>query len=322
MRLAACLSVILFTAGCGYVGPVLPPSPQIPATITDLSAIERGDKIMITFSTPPRTTDNVGIARFSEIDLRIGPEQQPPESAKAYSVPLPPPSDRDDPQPKGIAYSIDTSDWIGQHVAISVRTSVKKSDHFSSWSRKAVLDVISPLQRPAVHAESSANGIVLTWPSTAGMQYQIQRQSPTDKQPMDLAIVNDGRYVDVSAQYDTEYRYTVTARKTSAESLPSEPLVFSAIDKFAPAVPTGLTALVGPDAIDLAWQRNTEPDLHGYYVFRSTNNGPFERQGDLVALPSYVDHNVEHSKTYSYKVSAIDKKANESAPSSPAEVQY
>ena len=59
--------------GCGYVGPVLPPSPLIPNGITDLSVLERGDRLWITFNVPARTTDQVAIKNFSEIDLRIGP---------------------------------------------------------------------------------------------------------------------------------------------------------------------------------------------------------------------------------------------------------
>jgi len=87
-------------------------------------------------------------------------------------------------------------------------------------------------------------------------------------------------------------------------------------------VPAGLTAQLGPDAIDLAWQRNTESDLQGYYIYRSVDNGPFQRLGDLVTLPTYTDHAVEHGKAYSYKISSIDKKGNESAQSSMTEVQF
>jgi fibronectin type 3 domain-containing protein len=131
--------------------------------------------------------------------------------------------------------------------------------------------------------------------------------------------------VDVSSQFDTQYTYIVTAKEGSAESTPSEPLIFSAaqnIDKYPPAVPSGVTIVVGPDSVNLSWQRNAEPDFQGYYIFRATNGGTYERQGDMTALPTYVDHNVEHGKTYSYKISAVDKKGNESAASHPVEAQF
>ncbi len=320
-RLLSCVPFLLL-AGCGYVGPVQPPSPEIPTVITDLAAVERGDKMIITFSTPPRTLDSVAITRFSHIDLRVGPESQPPDAAKSIEIESPAPSDKEDPQPKPITYYLDVADFIGQRIAVSVRTAMKKNGHFSAWSNRAVLEVIPPLEKPVVQAEGSGSGIVLTWAPTAATQYRVQRQGPNDKQPLEIASVNTSRYVDVSAAYDTDYRYIVTGKKDNAESLPSEPVPANFPDKYPPAIPSGLTALIGPDAIDLAWQRNAESDLQGYYIYRSINNGPFARLGDLVALPTYTDHAVEHGKTYTYKISALDKKGNESAPSSSTEVLF
>lgn len=314
LKLFPC-SVLLLLASCGYVGPVLPPSPQLPNTITDLAAIERGDKIIVTFTAPPRTTDGVAITHFSSIELRIG-------ESKMLPVPLPPPSDKDDPQPKPIAYEFPAADYIGNRIALSVHAAVKKTGHYSAWSNTATLEVIAPLATPVVHAEGSAGGIVLTWEASDDAQYRIERQGPANKQPLDLATSNEPRYVDVSAQYDTEYHYIVTAKKGAAESLPSRELVFSAADKYPPAVPSGITALAGPDAINLAWQRNTEPDLQGYFVYRSTDNGVYAKQGAMISLPSYVDRNIEHGKTYSYKISSIDKTGNESAQSAAVEAQY
>jgi hypothetical protein len=316
VRLAACgvFLAVFFSAGCGYVGPVLPPSAEIPATIADLAAVERGDQIIITFTAPPRTVDGVAIKEFSVIDLRV--------AGKAYDVELPSPSDREDPQAKPVTRAVPVSDWSGQKVAVMVRTAVKKKGHFSAWSNSVLLEVNPPLEIPVVRAESSASGIVLTWNAGDGVQYRVQRQGPADKQLVELATVDAGEYVDSSAQYDTAYRYIVTAKKGTAESLPSEAISKTAIDKFPPAVPSGLTVLAGPDAVDLAWQRDTETDLQGYYVYRSVNNGAFERLGELVTLPTYADQKVERGKTYSYKVSAIDKKGNESAQCSASEVQY
>jgi hypothetical protein len=321
LRLAFCVPFLLF-AGCGYVGPVQPPSPEIPTVITDLALVERGDKIIATFNTPPRTLDSVAITKFSHIDLRVGPEDQPPDADKSIEIEPPPPSDKEDPQPKPIAYSMDVTDYAGQRIAVFVRTAMKKNGHFSGWSNKALLEVIPPLEKPVVHVEGSGSGIVLTWGVTAATQYRVQRQGPSDKQPVEIASVNEDRYVDVSAGYDTEYHYIVTGKKNNAESAPSEPIPANFPDTYAPAVPAGLTAQIGPDSIDLAWQRDTESDLQGYYLFRSVDNGPFQRLGDLVTLPTYTDHAVEHGKSYSYKISAIDKKGNESAESGPAEVQF
>jgi len=319
--------------GCGYVGPVLPPSPQLPTPIVNLTAIERAGKILIDFQMPLRTTDGLAITRFSQIDLRIGPAATPFDfdrwaaAAKQYPVVLPPRGDKDDPQALPISQSIAASDWQGQHVAIAVRTSVKKSDHYSSWSNRIVLDVVPPLSPPVVSAAPTANGVLLKWQTPAENQspklkYRVYRQDPGEAAPAELSTVAEPSFLDSSAQFDTAYKYTVVSTLGLAESLPSEPVAITPVDTFAPSVPVALTALAGPDSIEVSWQRSPESDLAGYYLYRSVNAAPFERQGGLITLPTYSDHNVEHGKTYRYAVSGIDRKNNESEKSSPASVAF
>lgn len=322
-------AVFLVLCGCGYVGPVLPPSPQLPMAVTDLHAIERGNQILITFSTPAHTTDNLSIRRFSEIDLRIGAAAVPFDfdqwaaGAQQYDLPAPPPGDRDNPQAVPMTKSIPVDNWVGKHVVVAVRTAVKKSDHYSSWSNRAILNVIAPLEPPVLKAEPTAEGILVSWAKqVSGARYVIYRQGPGDKQPVELGTSDSLDYLDKSAQYDTHYTYTAIATKGSAESLSSQSCDITAIDKFAPAVPASITALAGPDSIEVSWQRSPESDLKGYYVYRSVNGGPLERQGGLVSVPTFSDRNVEHGKTYRYEVSAVDQKNNESAKSAAAQAPF
>ena len=77
-----------------------------------------------------------------------------------------------------------------------------------------------------------------------------------------------------------------------------------------------------PASIEVSWQRSPEPDLKGYYVYRSVNGGAFERQADLLTVPAFSDRTVEHGKSYRYQVSALDQKNNESARSPVAEVTF
>jgi len=326
---AVAAAAILVLCGCGYVGPVLPPSPQLPAAVTTLQAIERGDQILIAFTTPIHTTDSLTIKRFSEIDLRIGAAPSPFDfdtwaaSARQYSLTPPPPSDPDNPQAAAILKSIPATEWAGKRVVIAVRTAVKKTDHYSSWSNRVVLNVIPPLEPPVVKTEPTAHGILLTWPKQgSGVQYSIYRQGPGEQQPVPLGTSDHPDYLDKSAQYDTRYQYTVIAREGSAESLASQPASISMADTFPPSVPASITALAGPDSIEVSWQRSPEPDLKGYYVYRSTEGGPFEPQGGLVSLPTFSDRNVQHGKTYRYEVSAIDQKNNESGRSAAAQVAF
>jgi hypothetical protein len=315
--------------GCGYPGPVLPPSPEIPPPVGDLTAVERGDQIVITFHTPPRTTDNVPIKRFRELELRIGPELLPfdfeswAQTAKQYPIEPPGPGDPVDPQPIAMTKSIPLEGLLGKHVVVAVRTSIKH-EHFSSWSNRVVLDVTAPLSPPAhLDLQPSAEGVVLDWqPVDSATVYQILRQAPVDKTPVNIGEAAKAHYVDTTAQFDVPYSYEVIALSGKSESLPSPLTAITPKDTFPPTVPMRITALAGPESIELSWQRSPEADLAGYYVYRSVNGGAFERQGDAVNLPAFSDRKVEHGKTYRYQVSSVDKSSNESARSSVIELAF
>ena len=325
----AILSSALLLLNCGYVGPVVPPSPELPNPVTDLTVVERGDQIVITFSTPPRTTDNLPIRQFSTIDLRVGPSVAPFDfdrwaaSAKQYEVAPPEPNDPDNPRPNAMSESIPVSEWVGQRVAVAVRTAVKRRDHYSPWSNRAVLQVIPQLTPPAIKLESTAQGVRITWaPEGEHIQYRVLRQAPGDTAPLEIGTSDKPEYLDTTSQYDTHYEYSVIAAEGQAESLPSESVPITPVDVFPPSVPAGVTALATPDGIELSWQRSPESDLKGYYVYRSVGGGPFVRQNGLINLPTYSDHSVTHGNTYRYEISAVDQKNNESEKSAAAEIVF
>ena len=91
-------------------------------------------------------------------------------------------------------------------------------------------------------------------------------------------------------------------------------------DIFPPAVPAGLTASAGVGSVELAWERNTEPDFKEYRVFRAEGDGAFNQIAAGLDAPSYSDHAVESGKRYRYRISAVDQNGNVSEPSSPVEV--
>lgn len=321
-----CLA-FLVCGSCGYVGPVVPPSPELPNPVTDLQVIERGDQLVIKFSTPVRTTDSLTIKHFSEVDLRVGPEVTPFDfdqwaaSAKQYQLPLPS-IDPDSPRPVPVTKSIPAAEWAGKHVAVLVRTAVKKTDHYSQWSNRQILDVVAPLEQPVLTVAAVKQGYMLTWKSAPDVHYRILRQGPGQTAPVEIGTADASPYLDDTSQWDTRYTYTAVALQKTAESLPSEPVSITHANTFPPAAPQSLAALGGPESIELSWSRNVEPDLKGYYVYRSVDGGPFERLGDLTNVPTYSDHKVEHGKTYRYAVTAVSQNGYESDKSPVREVVF
>jgi fibronectin type 3 domain-containing protein len=103
----------------------------------------------------------------------------------------------------------------------------------------------------------------------------------------------------------------------------SPPVTVIAHDVFPPAVPTGLQAVFsGPGQkpfIDLIWAPDTEPDLAGYNLYRHEPDAQTVKlNSDLVKTPTFRDTEVLWGHQYSYSVSAVDVRGNESPRSEEA----
>ena len=89
-------------------------------------------------------------------------------------------------------------------------------------------------------------------------------------------------------------------------------------DVTPPASPQGLTATPGSGSIALAWTANTEADLRGYNVYRSTSS-PVAQGAPLNVAPltttGFIDNSVSAGTTYYYVVTAVDLSGNSSPPS-------
>jgi fibronectin type 3 domain-containing protein len=88
-------------------------------------------------------------------------------------------------------------------------------------------------------------------------------------------------------------------------------------DIFPPAVPTGLQAAFSGEGqkpfIDVIWAPVTNADFAGYNIFRSEDGGAaIKLNSELVKSPAYRDFSVTSGKTYTYSVSAVDVRGNES----------
>lgn len=332
MRLAFFGIVLLGLSGCGYVGDPLPPALNIPKPVLDLRAIERGDKLEVTFTMPALTGENLPVTKPGRLDLRVGVAPPPPFDLNAWlsgtqeifvewpAIAAPPA-----PAPT-VTQTFDARPWAGKEVIIGVRAS-SPSGRLGVMSNLVALSVVPPLAPPAnFKGESRADGILLQWTpsSQPGVAYRVTRQMP-EGQPETIADVREPQHLDLLQNFGPTYRYTVQSYvrggDINALSEVSTPLAVVHTDHFPPATPTGLVALAGAKTIELGWDRNTDPDLAGYRLYRSANGGAFERvPGDLTA-PAYRDERVQTGQRYRYAVSAVDRLGNESPRSEPAEAE-
>lgn len=121
----------------------------------------------------------------------------------------------------------------------------------------------------------------------------------------DVADINDADYnIDGTVN---GYEYALLA-----ENYLNEPP-----DITAPAAPQNLSATAGDGSVSLDWNENTEPDLDGYNVYRSTTfgNGFVKLNGSLLKDSNYLDGIVTNGTVYFYVATAVDKSSNESGDS-------
>ncbi len=85
-------------------------------------------------------------------------------------------------------------------------------------------------------------------------------------------------------------------------------------DVTPPAAPTGLTADLDSIHVALDWDDNTEEDLQGYNIYRSTTSGSgyTKLNSSVVASSYYTDNTGDGGETYYYVVNAVDTSWNES----------
>jgi hypothetical protein len=317
----AVLTAVLAAGGCGYVGDPKPPLANIPVAIGDLAAVQRDARIIVQFTLPPRTTEGMPIRKPLKLDLRIGQAFAPfhadrwaEQAAEASEGPV---------ENGRALYEIPVAKWSGELVVIGARA-ISANGKASDWSNFVRLRVVPPPQKPAeLRPELVPTGVKLTW-TAPGSRFRILRRGPGETGFIPVATVEAHEWTDTSTEYGKQYSYIVqtvveTGEGPEAESEPSAPVAITPKDIFPPAAPAGLRIAVAPDSLELTWDRNTEPDLAGYRVYRAPAGGQFEKIADIGQIPAYSDHNVEHGKTYRYEVAAVDAAGNESARSAPAE---
>src|ERR1017187_4820389 len=216
----------------------------------------------------------------------------------------------------------------------------------------AVLTLPPP---PDLAAELAGDGVVLTWTSAGELQnvpnvqhrYRVYRRDESSGKdaiagevPIPVPAPVPGpstepgpaHFTDSAFAWERTYLYRVTAvtivkrpdSEVQVEGDDTPPVRVIAHDVFPPSVPAGLQAAFSGEGqkpfIDLIWAPVTNADLAGYNVYRSETNGAeakamLKLNSGLVKSPSYRDLAVASGKTYSYSVSAVDVRGNESPQS-------
>lgn len=151
-----------------------------------------------------------------------------------------------------------------------------------------------------------------------------------------LAAAGPQSYEDTTFEWEKTYEYRIVGltqvlsndgkllAEFEGDDSPTAEIV--ARDIFAPDAPQGLQAVAAGvlennySFIDLSWSPNQESDIAGYNVYRSADSEPSRRvNSELLKTPTFRDRApAVAGKAYTYRVTAVDLRGNESKPSEPA----
>ncbi|GEM_PF-1196021 len=189
----------------------------------------------------------------------------------------------------------------------------------------AIGDITAPAAPAGLAATGGLRSISLDWNDNNESDlygYNVYRSSTSGSgyTKQNISPVTSSNYTDYFTLEGRTYYYVVTAIDTSWNEWGYLSQIAASPANTAPAAPSGFSAAVGDTIVSLNWNNNIEPDVNGYYVYRSTTSGgPYTRLNSVpVILSEYNDANVTNGILYYYVVTAVDTSLNESDNSSQA----
>jgi len=203
---------------------------------------------------------------------------------------------------------------------------IRKVDMFSEEGmasievRGTIQDELMPQPVKDVYVKSTDKKITIRWRHNPdAISYDVYRSTITagnfvkiNKEPIKKEV-----YIDTDFKVEKEYYYYVVANNLQGSSIPSMKMLAFARDTTPPSSPTDLKTKVEKSDIHLSWKAPSEKDVVGYRLYIATDEYTQEwnlMNQELIKETSFLHKRSEKldKNTYYYRVSALDKKSNES----------
>ena len=210
-----------------------------------------------------------------------------------------------------------------------VITAMDTSNNESSLSLETVVTPVADTTAPSAPSLSSVTSgdteLTLDWSDNSELDlagYHVYRATTTGG---GYTLVNaipltSSDFVDQGLSNGVTYYYVVKAvdgsGNLSADS--NEQSGTPEEDVTTPSAPASLTAIAGDAQVTLDWPDNSESNLAGYNVYRSTiAGGPYNQvSSSLLTSSAYVDTGLINGTTYYYVVTA-ETSSGTMSPNSP-----
>ena len=315
--------------------------------------MQRGNQVILSWPAPPRNAPEGSVQSIRRVDVyRVAEKPKAPlsmtEDEFAARATLIGSVAYDEIKNAGdnLTYT-DTLELAGEPARLryAVRY-VNAADQSAAFSNFFLMEPAAKVAAPPTIVktgnEYSETANTITWEApktnTDGstpvnlLGYNIYRteasQPQTGQKPINSEPTTATQYEDRNFKFGQKYNYVVRSVSLGTEGKPvesvnSNSLQLEPLDTYPPAAPEKLSIGPSPGKLSIFWLANSEPDLAGYYLYRSTDpNLPKDKwtrlTPTLYTKTTFADENVDPGKTYYYYVIAVDKAGNPSPPSEVA----
>ncbi|MEJ7860053.1 MAG: fibronectin type III domain-containing protein [Pyrinomonadaceae bacterium] len=333
-----CFAVFI-NLNCGKRKPPLPPFERVNQRV-EIEGIQKGDKITLTWTMPPRNATGGSVLKIARADiyrlteplnepLTLSEEEFAASNTLIGSLPI----SENDFAKKRLSY-VDTLDFTGQPARLryAVRF-VNESGQKASFSNYFLIEPTSKVAANPknLSARLTEEALILRWGKPSAnvddslpvniLGYNVYRAEEANEYALlNSTIVNDSEFLDKLFEFDINYKYFVRAVSLGSNSEPIESSNSNVIeilprDNFAPSPPSAITIAAAPNNLSIFFAVNPEKDIAGYKIYRSINSSLPKSQWQLltpkvIQTNTFQDRQIESGKTYYYYLTAVDKAGN------------
>jgi hypothetical protein len=353
MLLIAAVCALTMAPTCGKRRPPQPPIERIPQRTESLTGAQRGNQVVLSWPAPRRNANEGSVQSIRRVDVyRVAEKPNAPlpmteEEFAARSIMIGSVSYEEIKKAGDTLTYTDPLELAGvpARLRYAIRY-VNAAGQSAAFSNFFLMEPAAKVAEPPTIIETgneySESANTVTWEApkknTDGstpvnlLGYNIYRTAASEpksgQNELNREPITGTHYEDRSFKFGDKYVYVVRSVSLGSEgqpieSLDSNSLPLAPIDTYPPAAPENVSVGPAPGRLSIFWVANSEPDLGGYYLYRSTDpNLPKKKWTKLTPTlytkTTYTDQSVEAGKTYYYYVIAVDTAGNESPPSEVA----
>jgi hypothetical protein len=331
LPLVLSLTLACLLGACGKKGPPLAPLRLAPPRVSDLEALQRGDRVVLSWSVPEITREQAPDAlRRLELFMALHPDSDDGDGDDGSPL-----NEAEFERLSGRVLQMEAKDvqsvagtaWLERALGddgVAPRSyGVRYISRSGGRARLSNLVKLTPgtwpEPPPAPRLELVEDGILVDVAEEAVDIYKRDREAE-QYPPRPLFAGQQGAVRDMDSEYGQVRCYVAARLDQGIESPLSEEACIQVKDLKPPQPPEGLAAAADPrGGVLLLWSPSSDPDVAGYHVYRlqaGSEDLPIRLTRQPLDVARYTD-TTAGSALHEYYVTAVDgaDPPNESAPS-------